>query len=82
MSAVPSKNISVNKLFLCDLGDVGVNSVVPVEEALCIDSVANLKAFNCLVNIGGIVAEIGLYSEGVCVSADRNLEVKVAVGIV
>ena len=46
-----------------DLGDVGVNSVVPVEEALGINDIANLEAFNSLVNIGGIVAEIRLYGE-------------------
>ena len=43
-----------------DLCDVGINSVVPVEEALSIDDIADLEVLDSLVNIGGVVAKIRL----------------------
>ena len=58
-----------------------VYTVVPVKEALHVDDIANLKTFNSLVNVSGVVAEIRLNGEGVGLSVQGNVEVQIAVGI-
>ena len=58
-----------------------VYTVVPVREALHVDDIANLKTFNSLVNVSGVVAEIRLNGEGVGLSVQGNVEVQITVGI-
>ena len=56
---------------------MGVNTVVPVEEALSVDNVADLECLNCLVNCSILAAEVGLYCKGICVCSVAYVEVKV-----
>ena len=49
--------------FLCDLGDMRIYSVVPVEETFRIDSITYGKSLNSLVNVGSIVAKVRLNGE-------------------
>ena len=45
-----------------------IDSLVPVQETFQIDDIADLQFFHCLIYVGGIVAQIGLYREGIGVS--------------
>ena len=56
---------------------MGLNSLVPVEEALHVDDVADLKVLYSAVNLGGVVAEVRLNNEGVGSSVVGSLEVQV-----
>ena len=68
-------------LFFSDLCDMRINSVVPVKEAFCVDHVTDLKAFDSLINLGVVTAQVRLNGEGVGITANGNVEVEVAVGI-
>ena len=59
---------------------MGLSAFVPVEEAFDVDGVADVEATDCVVNVGGFVAEIVFNNEGVGVAADGCVEVEVAVG--
>ena len=56
---------------------MGVYTVIPVQEALHIDLVANLQVLDCLVDVRVLVAEIGLHSESIGLAVEGYVEVKV-----
>ena len=49
-------------------GDVGVGAFVPVEEAFHVDLVADGEVLHGVVNVGGVVAQVGFNGEGVGVT--------------
>ena len=57
--------------------DVGVDALVPVEEALGIDHVADLQRFHSLIDLGVLAAQGGLYAEGVGLAVYGDVEVQV-----
>ena len=62
-------------------GDVRVRALVPVEEALHIDHVADLQRFNRLIDVGIAAAEVILHAEIVGLAIIGDLEIQV-VGLV
>ena len=52
-------------------------ALVPEEEAFEVDGSANLKSFNCLINVGILAAKIGFNAELIGCCSVRNVEVKV-----
>ena len=65
----------------CGRAQMGLGSVVPVQEALDIDLVANLQSLDSLVNIGVSAGadHVDVDSEGVGVGAVGDVEVQVAI---
>ena len=56
---------------------MGIYTLVPVQEAFCIDGVTDLQIFNSLVNIAVLVTQIRLNQEGVGFAVAGNFEVQV-----
>ena len=52
-------------------------SLVPVQEALDIDGVADVEVLYCLINIGILAAQVGLYGKGIGCSVCRYIEVNI-----
>ena len=69
--------LRIHILVCADCGDVRVRTLIPVQEAFHIDDIADLELFDCLVDIALCVAQIGLYGEGIGLSALGNVEVQV-----
>lgn len=56
---------------------MGINTLIPVQIAFHIDNIADLQVLDSCVYIGGIVAKIGLYNEGIGLAIQGNAEVQV-----
>ena len=56
---------------------MGIYTLVPVQEAFCIDGITDLQIFNSLVNIAVLVTQIRLNQEGVGFAVAGNVEVQV-----
>ena len=56
---------------------MGVDALIPVEEALSVNNLANLQGLHGLVDLGGAVTEVGLHGEGVGLVAHSDIEVQV-----
>ena len=69
------------KLLLNYGSDVGVNTVVPVEEAFDINNVACLNVSKCLVNVGFGTGEVTLDAEGVVCAVLRNGYIDIVTGL-
>ena len=55
---------------------MGVDALIPVNEALDINNVACLEVSECLVNIGLGIGEVTLYTEAVGLAILGNVNVK------
>ena len=55
---------------------MGIYTLVPVQEAFCIDGITDLQIFNSLVNIAVLVTQIRLNQEGVGFAVAGNVEVQ------
>ena len=63
-------------LFSCCYRDnMGINTLIPVQIAFHIDNIADLQVLDSCVYIGGIVAKIRLYNEGIGLAIQGNAEV-------
>ena len=58
---------------------MGIYALIPIQESLHVDNIADLEGFNGLIDIGGVAAEVGLNGEGINLIIDGCLEVEVAV---
>ena len=56
---------------------MGIYTLIPVQEAFCIDGITDLQIFNSLVNIAVLVTQIRLNQEGVGFAIAGNVEVQV-----
>lgn len=60
---------------------MGVDALIPVEEALHVDGLAHLQVLHRRIHVGGVVAQVGLHGEGVGLAVVGGVEVQViAVG--
>ena len=60
-----------------NLGDVGIGALVPVQEALDVHGVADVQGFDGVVDVGGVVAQVGLHAEVIGLAVDGGVEVQV-----
>ena len=51
-------------------GDVGVDALVPVQEALDVDGIADLQSLDSLVDLSAGAAQVGFHAEGVGVAIE------------
>ena len=58
-------------------GDVGVDALVPVQEAFAVDGLADFQVLDGAVDVGGAVAQVALHHKGVGLTVVRNIEVQV-----
>ena len=56
-----------------DSGHVGVDALIPIQEAQNVNGIADLEVLDGVIDLGGLVAEIALYGEGVCCTRRRRL---------
>ena len=73
-------SVFLDALFNGYAGDVGVNAVVPVQEAGQINGIAELQTINSLVNIGVLATQVGLHTHVVGLAVHGDVEVQVAAG--
>ena len=57
--------------------DVGLCTVVPVQEAFQIDHIADLQVANSLISLAAQAAQVGLHTEGVHLAINGYIEVQV-----
>ena len=56
---------------------MGVGALVPVEEALGVDGLTDLQILDCIIDVGGVVAEVAFHGEGVGLAIAGDVEVQV-----
>ena len=56
---------------------MGIHALIPVQEALHVDHIADLEILHCGINIRGVIAQIGLNGEGVGFAVIGSVEVQI-----
>ena len=56
---------------------MGIDTFIPVQITFHVDNIADLQILDCRIYIGGIVAQVGFYNEGIGLAVQGNVEVQV-----
>ncbi len=56
---------------------MGIDALIPIQEAFHVNLVTDFQVLHCCVNIRGVVAQVGLYREGINISVQRYIEVQI-----